>query len=1402
MPIIATGSAASTQTKYAHEQTDSSTKNLMQCWREWEKEGPPGYGELREIAVARLMACLNYKQPTLDLSNLQLRTLPDKLPPHITTLILTGNALSHLPVNQPASLQRIDIANHETLENDPLLSEKEVWQTNGHELHLKIEDEKNFRQQAQKIFTPRRIGLASGIAAGIMLFTGLGSWIHQRWTATNTPERNNDIATGGTFLWPGDEPLALFDKLAVSNTTSQKLMPDELPTPEQILLTYFNQTESINREKPAKEVVVATIAGAFFSAPAHWQPEENVMTLARHILRQAGEYGGEEGEQISLRQAKTAIRQWIFYLLFAASPREYIANKIIAEKRNAFCNLSMIKAWLAPPSLDPDTHGISPERVKDFETMWLTIIHEDLPLLNVKFAEAHEYSLTEFPFFALSTGAEYLADANALDLYDLKEIATVGTSIWEKMISENANVEFLPYLITPSLWYAASSAPEVLYLHQPAQAAVAAVLEIWRNAQQRISKIEKCFTHYQTALQAWRSKGVLADIIIARCPKEDLIYLPGKSGDSREQVESKKIKLAKDRYMSWEIPPCEREDVPASLSTEYKRLTLNVADRFKNLDHLLIESALSMADKADYDFITSPTATLHPVSLDMKTLSTPVAGPGGVAWSGDITITAQYSDLFSVKNNNQERIYALKRGDDINSGYTLYWLDRDIDLYIKKGILSHPHMWKSYSVDQDRVFAGGYEFRYKININPQIVLSLKPSAGKLDLISFFSDSHHNAFYKELFNSGNDDSDAQKIWNNVKHFIPFYDCVEGIASGEPGQVTSAIPSCFLDALAFIPVVGQATAVGGKYGLSLVQGLRSIVFKAGQRATIEAMAKVMAKSIALPSSAELQQLLTTTLRAMDPGVELLFRAGAKTINIATTINDPLLAAKVRQHMPANTLPKKIDYRTARLGDSGAEVRIKKAGEERWVMVNPQTDEAFGKYYYLQEGKLREVAMHHHWPQDQVVPGPSAQHPLLEVASPPADNNARVPAAGYANYWNIIRKVVKTPSPDIFIKQNTELQKLDKFIPEPFITIHDQHFINKALLESFNIYYASHPWCIYPATGTLSSKTPPWITPLQAEIRIHLETSRHKIAKALSILRSTTRDDNLINSVPGQYLAGMLNTQQPQVINEAFARLLVVTKRADLFMRASKGVYYSNFFIVSSRFIVDPGNPNNYITTLSANTLQRLPNASTLLIDQEARIFIYADKIQNQGYNDSDNPVFKNLNTDVNMPDTIIHEVSHSSSYTGDNFIHTYPDKGRLSNGADINNFLSENLKSKKTRSEAPPIYALQDFKFFIKELIFYQGISNPLPQKKVIEAIQTDPMLYANIMMSDAETIATIIRDIAEGNTFDAILRAKREADLLTTESPPNITMAAQSVNNAMEWLALPVTMAMRGMAESP
>ncbi len=95
----------------------SAHTDLVKSWKKWEnspyifrQSGKNlGKNENRAGAVKILNKCLVNNESGLDLCGLRLTSLPENLPPHITTLNIRNNLLTRLPENLPSRLTSLSL---------------------------------------------------------------------------------------------------------------------------------------------------------------------------------------------------------------------------------------------------------------------------------------------------------------------------------------------------------------------------------------------------------------------------------------------------------------------------------------------------------------------------------------------------------------------------------------------------------------------------------------------------------------------------------------------------------------------------------------------------------------------------------------------------------------------------------------------------------------------------------------------------------------------------------------------------------------------------------------------------------------------------------------------------------------------------------------------------------------------------------------------------------------------------------------------------------------------------------------------------------------------------------------------------------------------------------------------
>lgn len=691
--------------------------------------------------------------------------------------------------------------------------------------------------------------------------------------------------------------------------------------------------------------------------------ENKVKILAGKILSASGLYGGKGNEPLSAEQAKFTVRRWVFENILGMAPDKYVERKM---KRDAYPNYFTIGSvqHLLPVDKLPAGSRIHSDSMTYFEntmllTMWKSFLTEEMPFLNINEGSVKTMQLSSYDFANLYSGSRFLKTVSD-NAFTAGEAMATGEIMWDLAVHEGITEYKLAYHLAPALFFAASvSSGKTRQDKVNDFDAINRYLQYRKETSDVKKDIEQKYDNYLSATKKWLSKGALADDIISQCP--DL--LPGLVGRADairtpKQRREKAEKFAKENYLNGFLKPCD--NAPGSLDDAYKKLTSDFADSFREIDKYLILSVIGGLPEEEQIFISSPGAIMHPASVNMKT--------DRGAWSAygyfhniDINVSTDGTDLVSVRLGQQERIYALKAIKGGGEGYRLIRVDRDIRKYINSGILDHDFHDK-YEVDGSVVKSAGDRFRYSIFVEGKKISD--NSNNIYYLVNFLSKKHRDTLYDTLYKLGNNQSGLQKTWSVIKHIIPFYDCVDGTINNDPVQ---AIPSCFMDAVALIPVFGQATSLGAKFGMGLELGLRNGAVIAGKEG-IKSAGKSLLREISLPTTAELASFGKGALRAIDPGFELIPDISRKFGNKMVTrmsvnkktaeLAQEIVSSRVLDRLPQVPADAKV---MGILPETRLQVPVKVIGKQRgrdiYARVNPETGVVGGtKYFCSKNGNLK--------------------------------------------------------------------------------------------------------------------------------------------------------------------------------------------------------------------------------------------------------------------------------------------------------------------------------------------------------------------------------------------------------------------------------------------------------------
>ncbi|EIN3660155.1 E3 ubiquitin--protein ligase [Salmonella enterica] len=100
-------------------------------WSEWERAAPAEESPGRAATVQKMRDCLNNSSRVLNVGGAGLTTLPDRLPPHITTLVIPDNHLTSLP---PPGLRELEVSGNQLTSLPPLPPGLRELEVSGNQL--------------------------------------------------------------------------------------------------------------------------------------------------------------------------------------------------------------------------------------------------------------------------------------------------------------------------------------------------------------------------------------------------------------------------------------------------------------------------------------------------------------------------------------------------------------------------------------------------------------------------------------------------------------------------------------------------------------------------------------------------------------------------------------------------------------------------------------------------------------------------------------------------------------------------------------------------------------------------------------------------------------------------------------------------------------------------------------------------------------------------------------------------------------------------------------------------------------------------------------------------------------------------------------------------------------------
>lgn len=357
-----------------------------------------------------------------------------------------------------------------------------------------------------------------------------------------------------------------------------------------------------------------------------------------------------------------------------------------------------------------------------------------------------------------------------------------------------------------------------------------------------------------------------------------------------------------------------------------------------------------------------------------------------------------------------------------------------------------------------------------------------------------------------------------------------------------------------------------------------------------------------------------------------------------------------------------------------------------------------------------------------------------------------------------WNRIRKVQKassntfTRTEDVSVKP----EDLSAFIPiKPVEVLDDESLLRDEIRGWIKEYLCMHPRRDFRVFAGLDTRnTPDYIKPFQVELAQGFENARDMFSRMKNQCQNLSTKEAISRTNEGRYLIQMFELEkapnQEQILKEINTRLHSIAENGEQLLQQTVEIGFENVWIASKELIWDQES-KSYMTQLINSDM---PNAFVKTVDPQCRIVFLADTFH------FDPHVRPGEELKTPVAEAIIHETTHLSSGTVDLLFYSKPPSGYALSGKDL-------LNDRYT--EFHKIAGSLSFKDFVNRLAQQQNLPQ-LSNKAVKDALSSDHMLRAKLLIEDAELVMTIIRDLSQGRAIDERPRVRRtqEQDITKTE----------------------------------
>lgn len=763
-------------------------------------------------------------------------------------------------------------------------------------------------------------------------------------TKIATAPSNNRLAT---FLLPPNQPITM--TLPPSETTFfYKIAYEDQNRRLRLLLNQQGYaTDHINKTQLPRNLINQTTDYLF----RYKNEPAKKLELIKQLLIPLGEYGANEGENISSNHQQAILANWLQRAVLGMPSDTWFLQQI-AENKSLLIHENLRKCQFE--QLNSQTEfGILSSKAKDYYQEH--VLNRIMPTLILQPKTLHEQQrlqqmkLDQPEWGYLHAGAMLLKESStALNNISLDNIINLGIMLEVLLAEEKVPAQYAHYFKLPAIIHHQLKTINKIDIAKIDEQDMPSIYLNYFNELHQFGQ-DNPLIQLTNLLQHWQSRPELA----------------------RQQLKQYDISvdrldnyLYKNRETEYENRQGKSVLLP-NIDAVFKQQNQHIADIFKQTDHILLPQAFHSLSETEQSFIQH--AKVEHVIVEYNAQDNMIHSlppvVSSVAKDGLIIHLPDSIDMLKCTLNGEERIYALEKEQEMGN-YKLSRVDRNSGLIFDL-IKDHKNT--------------RHNRNFTLKIYSPALLKEADDAPQI-AIEKLTTLHSDKLFKKLQEQGYQKTFHQKVDDFFLSLIPFYTC---ITEAQKGNATESAIAGYFDILSFLPFLGKGLQIGGRFSIAMGEAATGALKTAATKATIAQTLREAGKQFvkegiphitkSVPPQTYIR-LGVDFMRTANPGFELLASGGIKGINalknaaikLKPKINGLTSLAEILDKKVKKisvTSIESLKTTTAYYSGLAKEIPVvnigQKQGKDIFVQVNTETGDLFGQKYLRDEAGNLELA-----------------------------------------------------------------------------------------------------------------------------------------------------------------------------------------------------------------------------------------------------------------------------------------------------------------------------------------------------------------------------------------------------------------------------------------------------------